>query len=65
MVLIYTHRVSNLTCACVSYTYIDDFHQAVTAPQAQLAKSGWKPSKVLGIVTMVYQCSTIQALYTD
>ena len=26
---------------------------------------GVEISKVLGIITMVYQCSTIQAMYTD
>ena len=38
---------------------LDDFQQALTAVRAC-----WKSSKVLGIVTMVYQCSTILALYS-
>ena len=42
---------------------LDDLQQALTAPQAQLERM--ESSKVLGIVTMVYQCSTTQALYTD
>ena len=34
-------------------------------PYYGTVRAWWKSSKVLGIVTMVYQCSTIQALYTD
>ena len=50
----YVSNYVALYLLCVHGSSLDDFQQALTAPQAQLERV--EISKVLGIVTMVYQC---------